>query len=52
MNRGEAMGLDAIAGDVSIIIYYAILYFLVFDNFLVVMKYAGHDLYEVETELW
>jgi len=52
MNRGEAMGFGAIASISSIILYYVILYFLVFDNFLVVIKQTGHDLYPVETELW
>lgn len=52
MNRGEALGFGAVAAIISIVLYYMILYFLVFDNFLVVIKHAGHDLYLVETELW
>jgi membrane protein YdbS with pleckstrin-like domain len=52
MNRGEAGGISAIAGCASIIVYYAILYFLVFDNFLIVAIEIGYDLYSVESQVW
>ena len=52
MNRGEAMGLGAIAAIASIFAYYAILYYFIFDNFLIVMKHVEYNLYSVETELW
>ncbi len=46
------MGLGAIAGLTTIVFHYGILYFLVFDNFLVVTKTLTYDLYSVEEELW
>lgn len=52
MNRGEAAGFSVIAGFASIIFYYAILYFLVFDNFLILAQQVGYDLYPVESEVW
>lgn len=52
MNRGEAMGLGIFLSSLTIIWYYAILYFLVFDNFLIVAKTLNHDLYSVEEEIW
>lgn len=52
MNRGEAMGLGAILSIVTLVAHYAILYFLVFENFLVVTKTINYDLYSVEEELW
>jgi len=52
MNRGEAAGISVIAGCASIVFYYAILYFLVFDNLLIVAKHVGYDLYSIESEVW
>lgn len=52
MNRGEALGLGAIALMATIISHYTILYLLVFENFLVVTKTLNYDLYSVEEELW
>lgn len=52
MNRGEALGFGAIVGFGSIGLYYAVLYFFVFQNFLVVTKQLGYDMYPVEIELW
>jgi len=52
MNRGEALGFGLIATIGSIVLYYVILYFLIFDNILVVLKQSGTDLYSVEMELW
>jgi len=52
MNRGEALGFGAIASFTSIAWYYGILYFFVFENFLIATKHVGYDLYLVETELW
>ena len=52
MNRGEAMGIGVIASTMTLIIHYVILYFLVFENFLVVTKILSYDLYSVEEELW
>ena len=52
MNRGEALGFGAIASFTSIAWYYVILYFFVFENFLIATKHVGYDLYPVETELW
>lgn len=52
MNRGEALGLGAIASFSSIGLYYAILYYFIFENFLIVTKHVGYDMYFVETELW
>ena len=52
MNRGEALGFGAIAGFASIGLYYAILYFFVFENFLIIIKQLGYNMYTVESELW
>ena len=52
MNRGEAMGIGAIASFASIVLYYVILYFFIFENFLIATKHVGYDLYAIETELW
>ena len=52
MNRGEALGFGAIAGVASILLYYVILYYFVFENFLIVAKHVGYDLYAIETESW
>lgn len=52
MNRGEAMGLGTILSILTVVIFYAILYFFIFDNFLVVAKTLNHDLYPVEEQLW
>ena len=52
MNRGEAAGFSVIASGASIVFYYAILYFLVFDNLLIVAKHVGYDLYSIESEVW
>ncbi len=52
MNRGEALGLGMLACAASILTYYVILYFFVFENFLIISKQLGYDMYSVETELW
>ena len=52
MNRGEALGFGMIAGLASIVVYYVILYFFIFENFLIVTKYLGYDMYSVESEVW
>ena len=51
MNRGEALGFGAIAGFASIGLYYAILYFFIFENFLIITKQLGYNMYSVESEL-
>ena len=52
MNRGEASAFGILAGVASVTFYYIILYFLVFGNFIEVMKEGGTDLYPVEEQLW
>jgi len=52
MNRGEALGFGTIAAVTSIAFYYIILYFFVFENFLIVTKHVGYDMYSIESELW
>lgn len=52
MNRGEAAGFGVLATAVTVTAYYLILYFLVFDNLLVVSNSIGTNLYPVETEMW
>ena len=52
MNRGEALGFSIIASCISIVFYYTILYYLVFDNLLIVAKHVGYDLYSIESEVW
>jgi len=52
MNRGEAMGIGAIISTITLVLHYAILYYFIFENFLVVTKTLNYDLYSVEEQLW
>ncbi len=52
MNRGEALGFSAVAAVLSIVTYYVILYYFVFENFLIVAKHVGYDMYSIESEVW
>jgi len=52
MNRGEAAGIGMIVSTATLILHYAILYYFVFENFLIITKTLNYDLYSVEEELW
>ncbi len=52
MNRGEAAGLGVIFSTLTLILHYVILYFFVFENFLIVTKTLNYDLFSVEEQVW
>jgi|APSaa5957512535_1039671.scaffolds.fasta_scaffold79876_1 hypothetical protein len=52
MNRGEAAGATALLTLLTFVIYYAVLYFFVFEIFLIITRQIGYDFYTVEESLW
>ena len=52
MNRDEAVAASLLMSLLVFVAYFAVLYFFVFENFLIVTHQIGYDLYPVELELW
>lgn len=52
MNRGEAVLGGVLTSVLITLVAWTIIYFLIFDNVLIVADQLGYNLYPVESQLW